>query len=394
MSIGPKPKILYLDDEQENLDGFYYTFFEFYDIHITTNHHEAIRILAETPIEVFLVDQKMPHVSGIDFIKSLKPQFPDLICILITAYANLNDAIDAVNEVNIFRLLSKPWNKAVILKTIAEAVENYRLRESNKNLLLELKQRNIELEEAYKKVQISDKLKSVFLKNLSHEIRTPLNGIMGFSELLLYRFNNDTIEKTYADFIYSSGEKLLTVIDDIIIASLIQANAIQQNFSAFYPQDLLYELNEKFRRRIEESQLDVSFQVQPNAIKKIISDKDKIFKILQNLIDNALKFTSQGHIKVTCDILPESAKKSQLLLVVTDTGQGIDHFNLSKIFEPFAQIIENNMTLASGTGLGLTICKAYIELLQGNFAVESQLNKGTRFQIKLPILTDPATISE
>ena len=104
-----KPQILYLDDEKANLDVFYYSFFDDFDISIAQNPKEAIELLASKPFQILLADQRMPEISGIEFIKSSKNQFPDLISIIITAYANLDDVISAVNEVNVYRFLTKPF---------------------------------------------------------------------------------------------------------------------------------------------------------------------------------------------------------------------------------------------------------------------------------------------
>ncbi len=116
----------------------------------------------------------------------------------------------------------------------------------------------------------------------------------------------------------------------------------------------------------------------------VLSDKDKIFKVLQNLLDNALKFTDKGKISISCEII-ELESKPNLMLIVSDTGSGIDSKHIQQVFEPFSQIVENSITLASGTGLGLTICKAYIELLKGRIKVDSKCGIGTKFEITIPV---------
>jgi len=377
-----KANILYIDDEKENLEGFYYSFFDDYNIFTTTQPSEAFDILNKKSIEIVIADQKMPEVSGVEFIQQAKKLYPECIYIIVTAHANLSDALRAVNEANIYRFISKPWNDQYLINTINEAVDIYRMRKKNKQLLIELQQQNLELEDAYARIQTSDHLKSQFLKNISHEIRTPLNGIMGFSEIM----NNLTKENDQlheiSQHIFKSGEQLLTIFEDIITISLIQAKSLVIKNESFNPYQLISNTIEKYKDRVDEN---VKIEIIQNAKLKIqiVSDKEKIQKILDILFNNALKFTSKGSITINEQLL-KTDNSYHLKYTITDTGIGIDERYQNEIFEPFTQL-DNNFPLNSGNGIGLAIAKAFVELLGGSISYSSKVNVGSTFTVLIPV---------
>lgn len=233
-----------------------------------------------------------------------------------------------------------------------------------------------ELKEAKEKAQESDRLKSAFLANMSHEIRTPMNGIIGFSDLLSEENLPKEKKEKYIKIIQNSGEQLLTIIDDIIDISKIEAGQIKIEKIDFDVNHVLYEIKSIAERQIEQTGKNIELKFTGDKIDKIIfSDPMRLRQILQNLINNSIKFTQSGYIEI--NLTEKSAEVLQIF--VKDTGIGILPENHDLIFYQFRQAEEGLARKYGGTGLGLAISKALVELLGGKIWLNSEKNKGTTF---------------
>lgn len=241
-----------------------------------------------------------------------------------------------------------------------------------------------ELIAAKEKAEESDVLKSVFLANMSHEIRTPMNAIIGFSELLEDDDLTNTEKKHYLEIIQSNGNQLLKLISDILVFSQLETGnvALQLRETPILP--LLKEafhLFETEKERCHKSQLKLILEIDDmNDSFSITTDVFRLKQIIFNLLTNALKFTEHGHITLKAGII-----KNQLYISVTDTGIGISKENQAKIFQRFSQVSNSNAKKATGAGLGLTIAKEMISLLNGSIHVKSTPHAGSVFWIYHPI---------
>lgn len=230
----------------------------------------------------------------------------------------------------------------------------------------------------------SDKLKSAFLVNLSHEIRTPINAINGFSELLLNTKTNIEERKEYLNVINKSGQNLINIIDDLIEMSKIESNLITPNYSAIDLVAAVKELFESIKVTVDPNK-KITLKLIPGDYKPphhIITDETKLKQIITNLVTNAIKFTENGTVTLGYKI-DEASQNIQFY--VLDTGIGINEENLDKIFERFRRIESDLSIKVGGLGLGLSISKAYIELLNGTIALESKIGEGSRFYFTIPL---------
>ena len=242
-----------------------------------------------------------------------------------------------------------------------------------KQILHELEATRNEALAAKEKAEQSDKLKSAFLANMSHEIRTPLNAIVGFSEMLHY--TDDEKERAeYWEIISTNNNLLLTLISDILDLSKIEAGYVDLAKSEFDLADLFAELTAVYSSKMKPG---VSFiNESTGQSHTVILDKGRLNQILTNFINNAIKFTKEGTIKIGYAI------HNQLLKVYcTDTGIGILSENRKKVFSRFEKL-DN---FAQGTGLGLSICKAIVDAQQGTIGVDSEINKGSTFWAEIPL---------
>ncbi len=229
----------------------------------------------------------------------------------------------------------------------------------------------------------ANKAKSVFLANISHEIRTPLNAVIGFSELLKKQLSNP-IQKNYIESIQSSGNTLLDIINDILDLSKIEAGKMNVRPRPMNLDILLNELKTLFLLKTEHKNLKLVFEI-PKINFQLNIDELRLRQILINLIDNAIKFTNEGFVKVTVHLkqLKTKINKCDLEFKIEDTGIGITENSLESIFESFRQQDEQDIKKYGGTGLGLAISKRLAEMMNGSISVQSELNKGSTFILKL-----------
>ena len=290
------------------------------------------------------------------------------------------------------------WESASITPIFSESGEitNYLAIKTD---ITESKQQTIELIIAKEKAEESDRLKSAFLANISHEIRTPMNGILGFSELLKMPGLTGDQQAEYIHIIRKSGERMLNIINEIVDISKIEAGLMQTTLADTNINEQTEYIQTFFNPEAEAKGIKLSFINGLSSQTSIIkTDREKVFAILTNLVKNAIKFTDSGSIEFGYRLKtaehPQSQKAGQssgytilineLEFYVKDTGIGIPKNRQQAIFDRFVQADIADSRAFQGAGLGLSIAKAYIEMLGGRIWVESEEGKGSAFYFTLP----------
>jgi PAS domain S-box-containing protein len=254
------------------------------------------------------------------------------------------------------------------------------LKQKNKELI----KRNEEIQRAKNEADEANTAKTMFLANFSHEIRTPLNSIIGFAYLLLPMAKSRE-GKNFVDSILVSSSSLLSLINDILDLSKIQAGKLELNFEPAYIPKIITEIKQIFYPQVESKNLNFNVTLNPHIEGFYVVDGARLRQVLFNIVGNAIKFTEEGTVEIKAEAFQSKKNKEyfDLIFTVKDTGSGIPKEEQSVIFDAFKQVNGNRFRQTPGTGLGLSISQRLIEMMGGNIELESTIGFGTTFIIHL-----------
>lgn len=242
-----------------------------------------------------------------------------------------------------------------------------------------------EVEQARSQAENANRIKSQFLANMSHEIRTPMNAVLGFAELLWEDLKNDPRHKEALEAIMNSGRLLLRLINDVLDLSKIEAGRFELELRETPLAAIFHEIRDMFQWKSSEQGIALAVELDPQLPQTVVLDDVRLRQVLVNLTGNAVKFTREGKVTIRCQIDKSYPDDSfDLLIAVEDTGTGISEKELDSIFDAFSQAGNSSGGSYGGTGLGLTITRRVVELMDGTISVSSREGEGTLFQVVLP----------
>lgn len=337
---------------------------------------DALRWLRHIAIELF---NRLEQSAGIElaeriFEKSYQ-KMTDVYASLDTFPVIVNMLPEKILDEKKLSMLSQRQTQRVLLNNIRK------LEEVNKNLEsknTELEQLNSEITKAKEDLDEANRAKSMFLASMSHELRTPLTAVIGFSQILENDANLSSTQRYYISIMHQSGSHLLSMINDVLDLSKIEAGQLEISEKLFNLHILLTELQTMFSVLTNERDIDFKMEIHPELPLGIQSDDNKIKQILINLLSNAVKYTNKGFVKLTA---APGSDPNLIVFRVQDSGIGIPEDKLHEIFDPFKQVQNSE---SKGTGLGLSISQKLATLLAGSIQVESTLNEGSTFSFELP----------
>ncbi len=253
------------------------------------------------------------------------------------------------------------------------------LREKDEDLIRSKQ----EAEEAKREAEEANSAKSLFLSNMSHEIRTPMNAIIGMTEVIM-RNEHSPEEAGYLMNIKNSGDALVTIINDILDLSKIESGKMEIVEEDYEPMSMISDMGMIFWNRIGEKEIELLFDIDENLPVRLCGDSLRIRQVLVNLMNNAVKFTSQGMVKLEIRILEQKEDVLMLRYGISDTGQGIRKEDMQKLFGAFQQVDVKKNHGKEGTGLGLSISRLLVSLMGGELLVSSEYGKGSEFYFVIP----------
>jgi len=260
---------------------------------------------------------------------------------------------------------------------------------ANTRLLKELRERTDAAEKARIEAEAANEAISTFLATMSHEIRTPMNGVLGMLEVMERQSLIDN-QRPLVATMRDSAQALLRIIDDILDFSKIEAGRLELETTAFSLSGLVDGAGETFRPHAIAKGLTVQAEIDPGSDDALIGDPTRIRQILFNLLNNAVKFTERGEIRVRAATAPLGGGQTRVILAVKDTGIGLDEAQRARLFQPFSQADSSTTRRYGGTGLGLSIVRRLAQLMGGDVALESTPGVGSTFTVTLAVLAAPA----
>jgi len=418
--------LMIVDDETEILKSIRRQFRKKYRVVVANTPSSAIHTLSQEEVQVIISDQRMPVMTGTEMFNNIKANYPDLIRIILTGYSDIQAVIDAINKGSVYHYLKKPWNLDELDHVVEKAFERFWLVSGNRHLMTELqetnqmleqeiaerkkieaelrkhqdqlesevdmrtaelKQLNYELVKAKEMAEKANESKSVFLANMSHDIRTPMNGIIGMLDIL-----KDTsltqIQRDYINTISNSADSLMGLLNDILDFSKIEANKLTLECISFNLFHLVERTIDLLAVKASEKKIDLICSIDPQIPGTLKGDPVRIQQILFNLVGNAVKFTEIGQVHVRLEANAQDDTRIKIKINVQDTGVGIAPEHQEKLFKPFSQADQSMTRKFGGTGLGLTITKQLLEMMNGSIQLQSKFHFGSIFTATLMLEVD------
>jgi signal transduction histidine kinase len=387
MSTNHRHTILVVDDEPDVVKSVKDLLRLDYRVIGATSATEGMDVLHKEEVHVVMTDQRMPAMTGVEFLKHVRGEAPEAVRLLFTGYADIHAVIDAINQGNVYRYITKPWDPDELQALIREACERYDLMVERKQLLAEVQRKNAELEKANAELLHSNMLKSAFIQVASHELRTPLTILNGLAGLAL---RLPDLSPPVADLlrrIEQGGQRMQQLVDQIV--SMLSSDQFERVLHreptevARVINDAVDDVRPFIERRGQTLALDL-----PSNLGSANWDGPKLRDTLNHLLLNAIKFTPDaGKISVAA----ARQQNDMVRITVNDTGCGIDQDCLPQLFEPFFTGTDVSRHSSGkfehgrkGIGLGLSVARSFVRMHGGTIIAASEPRKGATFTIMIP----------
>ena len=342
-----KHAILCLDDESDIVDALERLFRKKYSVLKATSGDEGLALLRKHPeVAVIISDQRMPGMTGVEFLKTSQKSHPETVRILLTGYTDVESVISAINDGHIYRYVTKPWDPVDLSNAVDKGVERYLMG-------LELREKNKALEKAYAELKTLDEAKNHFMILINHELKTPLTTILSYLELL--RESKLSAEQTKCvSRIQQGADRLKSLIADALELVSAETGVLKISPKKLVPHKVGEELKSEFQELADTKKHRLNWRMGSEAFK---ADPKIVRSVLSRLIDNAIKFSPEGS---EIEISTQVADNDQLEFRVENPGKALTSKMIDKILRPFS-LDEDIMHHTQGAGLGLSVSQALLK---------------------------------
>jgi len=347
--------LLCVDDEPDNVDALERLFRKKYKVFKATSGEEALKILEKEPVSLIISDQRMPHMTGVEFLEKSIDLQPDAVRILLTGYTDIDSVISAVNSGQIYRYVTKPWDPVDLSNAADKAVERLELS-------FELKEKNVALQRALKELQTLDRSKNEFMILINHELKTPLTVIASYLELL--KESSPTAEQAkYLGRIYEASERLQKLTNDSLELVSAETGTLKKTRTPFLIDEVLIRVANEFQSRAEAKGQKFKMKVSPLVVH---SDAHLISGVLRRLIENAVQFGD----KDSTLLVQTETQEVKTRISITNNGKTLAPEVIDRILKPFS-LNEEALHHSKGTGLGLSVSQAVLKHLESSLDIRS-----------------------
>lgn len=371
------PRILVIDDEEGIRAGCRRALEpEGYIVETAATGQEGLRRFREGNFDLVLIDVVLPDMRGVDLLKPILEKDPDVVCVVITGYATVELAVQAIRS-GAYDFLSKPFTADVLRMTVAQGLERRRLTLEARRLQ-KIEEEARELARAKEELERLDRFKTAFMWTVAHELRAPLNALQSFLLAILKGYIPPEEQQEVLGRAVQRVQELLDLVDDLLKLAAAKSEKGLEKREPVSLAEVLEKVAPLFQKEAEAKGLAWAVEVRARPV--VRADPDQMAQVWSNLISNAVKYTpTGGRVRV---VLEE--QDGWAIGTVEDTGIGIPPQDLGRIFEEFYRTPQAKEVAPRGTGLGLPLVKQIVEAHGGSITVESEVGRGSRFVFRLP----------
>lgn len=342
-----KHTILCVDDETDNVEALERLFRRQYRVLKATSGREALDLLAKNQVTVIISDQRMPQMSGVEFLADSIKTHPSAIRILLTGYTDIDSVISAINAGQIYRYVTKPWDPVDLSNAVDKAVDRYEIGE-------ELREKNAALQRALDELKTLDEAKSSFMILINHELKTPLTSILSFSDLLS-ETSLDGDQKMYLSRVKTAALRLQELVNDSLEMISAETGQMKLDKRLVKSKGLVPPFPEAIQAVLNARKVQIVPEIENQDV---LADEKIVRNVLRRLLHNAAKFADSG---TDVAIKGESDGKGAFRITIINRGAPLDERKIRRILQPFT-LNESILNHSTGTGLGLSVCQALLRL--------------------------------